>query len=240
MNILQYRTHPNLALCPRAYLATGTIRQDVFNRKLLKKNQTGNWLVAPGRVRQGDAFFLLLPNVAAKDGYPRELHAGIVSQVFEIVDRTRFTVNEFLELDPIKSEVKNFLVGKTPPMGSRILEIWSDKDDFDVRFASAVNKALNDTVARRRARLAKASPIASRIAVLTEKFNRNPDVVAEVLFQAKGRCGQCKETAPFIRRSDKSPYLEVHHKVQLAFGGEDTVNNAIALCPNCHRELHHG
>ncbi|MBP6603727.1 MAG: HNH endonuclease [Verrucomicrobiales bacterium] len=23
-------------------------------------------------------------------------------------------------------------------------------------------------------------------------------------------------------------------------GGEDTINNAAALCPNCHREVHHG
>jgi 5-methylcytosine-specific restriction protein A len=34
--------------------------------------------------------------------------------------------------------------------------------------------------------------------------------------------------------------LEVHHKKQLSEGGEDTVENAIALCPNCHREAHYG
>ena len=26
----------------------------------------------------------------------------------------------------------------------------------------------------------------------------------------------------------------------LADGGADTVENAIAVCPNCHRELHYG
>jgi 5-methylcytosine-specific restriction protein A len=26
----------------------------------------------------------------------------------------------------------------------------------------------------------------------------------------------------------------------LSDGGRDTVDNAVALCPNCHRECHHG
>ncbi|MGH8437576.1 MAG: HNH endonuclease [Pseudomonas sp.] len=33
---------------------------------------------------------------------------------------------------------------------------------------------------------------------------------------------------------------EVHHKVRLADGGLDTVENAIAVCPNCHRQAHFG
>jgi len=46
--------------------------------------------------------------------------------------------------------------------------------------------------------------------------------------------------APFLRKKDQSPYLEVHHMIQLADGGEDTTENAVALCPNCHRQLHFG
>lgn len=36
------------------------------------------------------------------------------------------------------------------------------------------------------------------------------------------------------------PTLEVHHLRRLADGGSDTVANAVALCPNCHREIHYG
>ncbi|MEY0334745.1 HNH endonuclease [Providencia rettgeri] len=32
----------------------------------------------------------------------------------------------------------------------------------------------------------------------------------------------------------------MHHVEWLANGGEDSVENAIALCPNCHREAHYG
>ncbi|PKF49348.1 HNH endonuclease [Enterovibrio nigricans] len=71
-------------------------------------------------------------------------------------------------------------------------------------------------------------------------YKRNPDVVAEALIRAKGVCECCKEFAPFTRKKDNSPYLEVHHIVPLAVGGEDTLNNVIALCPNCHREKHFG
>lgn len=45
--------------------------------------------------------------------------------------------------------------------------------------------------------------------------------------------------APFKRESG-SPFLEAHHVRRLADGGEDTIENAVALCPNCHRELHYG
>jgi 5-methylcytosine-specific restriction endonuclease McrA len=71
------------------------------------------------------------------------------------------------------------------------------------------------------------------------KYIRNTDVVKEVLYQANGVCGCCKKEAPFLDKEGE-PYLEVHHIVRLADGGDDTVENAIALCPNCHREKHFG
>jgi len=78
------------------------------------------------------------------------------------------------------------------------------------------------------------------ISVTTKVYSRNPDVVAAVLIRANGVCEKCNKPAPFIRANGNSPYLEVHHKHQLAKGGDDTVENAIALCPNCHRESHYG
>jgi RNA polymerase-binding transcription factor DksA len=71
-------------------------------------------------------------------------------------------------------------------------------------------------------------------------FKRNPDVITEVLERANGFCEECGNQAPFRRASDGSHYLEVHHKEPLSKGGDDTVENAIALCPNCHRKAHYG
>jgi len=54
---------------------------------------------------------------------------------------------------------------------------------------------------------------------------------------AHGRCDLCAMTAPFMTSKGK-PYLECHHVTPLAKGGGDTIDNAVALCPNCHRKMH--
>lgn len=106
--------------------------------------------------------------------------------------------------------------------------------------ANLVRTAAADDPAARRARLAKASAKPRSVMRLIRDFQRNPDVIAEVLMRAGGVCEMCRNPAPFRRRADGSPYLEVHHKIRLADGGDDTVENAIALCPNCHRQQHYG
>jgi len=59
-----------------------------------------------------------------------------------------------------------------------------------------------------------------------------------VLLRASGQCEGCGASAPFVD-DDDDPFLEVHHVRTLASGGPDRVENAAALCPNCHRALHH-
>lgn len=70
-------------------------------------------------------------------------------------------------------------------------------------------------------------------------YQRDPKVKAWVLRQANGVCECCGSDAPFITAAGE-PYLEVHHLRRLADGGSDTISNAVALCPNCHREMHFG
>lgn len=103
-----------------------------------------------------------------------------------------------------------------------------------------VRVAQLDSSAARRERLSKAPVIPSLRTVTAVVFDRNPDVIAEVLNRAGGVCEGCKKPAPFARVSTGEPYLEVHHRLRLADGGEDSVSNAIALCPNCHRFAHYG
>jgi len=55
--------------------------------------------------------------------------------------------------------------------------------------------------------------------------------------RAKGKCQLCKKSAPFKNKYGK-PYLETHHIKWLSKGGEDSMANTIALCPNCHRKMH--
>jgi len=110
----------------------------------------------------------------------------------------------------------------------------------DDDLARRVAKSLKDSSALRQQRLANAPKLPEAIQVVSRAYRRNPDVIAEVLSRAKGKCEECHSLAPFPRASDGSPYLEVHHRIMLSHGGEDTVENAFALCPNCHRKLHFG
>jgi 5-methylcytosine-specific restriction protein A len=72
----------------------------------------------------------------------------------------------------------------------------------------------------------------------TVSFVRDPAVKAWVLAEANGKCELCGTAAPFVR-DDGTPFLEVHHVRTLADKGSDRIQNAVALCPNCHRALHY-
>lgn len=107
-------------------------------------------------------------------------------------------------------------------------------------YEKELQEAAQRTPAERRARLTRASKLPKTITVTSTVFVRNADVVIEALLRAEGNCEGCKQPAPFNRQSDGSPYLEVHHRIPLSIGGEDTLENVIALCPNCHRRSHYG
>jgi hypothetical protein len=68
-------------------------------------------------------------------------------------------------------------------------------------------------------------------------YARDPAVKAWVLQQAEGRCELCGHIGPFQLPYGET-FLEVHHVQPLADGGPDVVENAVAICPNCHRRLH--
>lgn len=110
--------------------------------------------------------------------------------------------------------------------------------EFDLKRRIEVSSSL--TAAQRQARLKNRDPIPRRVDVQTTAFLRSADVIVEVLARAAGVCEECHRPAPFRRAKDGTPYLEVHHRKPLALGGEDTFENAVALCPNCHRRNHYG
>ena len=53
----------------------------------------------------------------------------------------------------------------------------------------------------------------------------------EVLKRQNYKCYKCKKPLPAVKH--------FHHKRAVAKGGKNTVSNLIALCPNCHSEIHH-
>lgn len=88
--------------------------------------------------------------------------------------------------------------------------------------------------------VSRSDPYPPRISVTRDEFQRSQDVVEWILRESKGICEKCHSRAPFSRSRNGQPYLEVHHVKPLSAGGSDTIQNTVALCPNCHREVHYG
>jgi 5-methylcytosine-specific restriction enzyme A len=70
-------------------------------------------------------------------------------------------------------------------------------------------------------------------------YRRSGAVRTYVLARAAGTCESCGEPAPF-KRANGQPYLEPHHTRRLGDGGPDHPRWVAAICPTCHREIHHG
>ncbi|MCW5550895.1 MAG: HNH endonuclease [Verrucomicrobiae bacterium] len=148
-----------------------------------------------------------------RDGLPlkERTRAGGWSEVYERSDMSVFTISS------AETEEANTRKLTAEIEGARTLDA--------------------DTLQRR---LAAAPKLPERVQIISVGYRRNADVIVAVLNRANGICERCRKDAPFVRRSDGTPFLEVHHRTPLAEGGEDTIENALALCPNCHREVHHG
>lgn len=135
-----------------------------------------------------------------------------------------------LKLDPVfEAEKDTILPFKVVPL-----------DDVSSKFEAlkSESRLLSSTELERRSSEYPKQP--ETIWITSLAYQRNPYVVVRALQRANGVCESCDNAAPFFRKSDGTPYLEVHHKTPLAQGGDDTFENAIALCPNCHRRMHFG
>ncbi|WP_445286519.1 HNH endonuclease [Variovorax atrisoli] len=76
-------------------------------------------------------------------------------------------------------------------------------------------------------------------------FQRDPNIAASALKLADFKCEINAEHKTFISRAKGKPYVEAHHLIPFSSQGGfkfslDVTANIVALCPNCHRLLHHG
>lgn len=155
-----------------------------------------------------------------------DMFSGVMR--IQFADSTRQSITQVLWKD---AGEKRFA-----PCSTTATIVAENSSEFDGLVAQSILLSSKE----RRKRLDAADKKPTRTQVVSTAFLRNPDVVAEVLCRAAGFCEFCKQPAPFNRAKDGRPYLEVHHRTRLADDGDDTVENAVALCPNCHRKAHYG
>lgn len=88
-------------------------------------------------------------------------------------------------------------------------------------------------------------PKIGRNGISRSGYARTPAVAAEALQLAKFKCEIDPSHQTFTSNSTGKPYVEAHHLIPFSLQGSypvslDVTANIIALCPNCHRRLHHG
>ena len=222
------------------------------NRTLVEKKQTGYWSIKKEVVDQikGKTILLHFRGYAGK----RNIATILVGTCKTIKQRGTTAVgaprylititSKWEEVGETTNSLKAFCAGFKKGSGSPVVWAGEVTSAIGLTFEDQIEESRKLTPAARRARLKKASKKPRKIKTFTTAFERNPDVVVEVLLRANGVCEYCKEHAPFKRKGGGkgkgTPYLEVHHIQTLADGGDDTVENAEALCPNCHRNKHFG
>jgi hypothetical protein len=115
--------------------------------------------------------------------------------------------------------------------------IVEKRPNFD--FENEIDRAWRMSSKMRQKEMEKTlSDLPKRVISRVYRYVRNPLVVAERLYLANGKCEECNNPAPFFRKRNGMPYLEVHHIRPLSKGGRDVVSNTKAVCPNCHCKIH--
>lgn len=88
-------------------------------------------------------------------------------------------------------------------------------------------------------------PSAKKAGLSSGGYQRDPNVAATALSLAGFKCEIDAGHQTFISNAKDKPYVEAHHLIPFSNQGGykfslDVTANIVALCPNCHRLLHHG
>lgn len=77
------------------------------------------------------------------------------------------------------------------------------------------------------------------------RYSRNPVLALKRFELAKYKCEANQNHSLFLSRASGKPFLEAHHVIPVSlaehFKGKqlDSIDNIVALCPHCHRAVHH-
>lgn len=162
---------------------------------------------------------------------------GIEVHLFEVEKKAIYTYTGIVELAaaPYQDE--------QPDVSGHMRKVWifplkmantSEENVKSDALESFTTKLSNEELFKK---IKKNSRKEKATIVERKEYYRDPNLKEYVKRIADGWCQCCKKQAPFEDRFDV-PYLEEHHVKALADGGSDTMDNVVALCPNCHRKIH--
>ena len=91
-------------------------------------------------------------------------------------------------------------------------------------------KNIKDENERKNTReLGKEQTVYARVNFPLEEINKIHD-------RANNKCEFCE--CQTFKKKNGEMYFEIHHIVHYSDGGENSAQNCVLLCPNCHRKIH--
>ncbi len=169
---------------------------------------------------------------------------GVVVHLFEVdreqeyryQGRVELAGQPYTETQPDKNDIDRMVFVFPLKLADRKPAPVSDQD-FLNSLSVREKKARRLTDDELRARAIKAPKKAGERLVTGIVYERDQYVSLETKRRAKGYCELCKQPSPFVDKKG-DPYLETHHVEWISRGGDDSLENTVALCPNCHRRMH--
>jgi 5-methylcytosine-specific restriction protein A len=220
----------------------------------ISENSASQILHDKNKINKSSASMYMRAFIAMSRGenFGRTVRVGALKYYLEVLDQSGNLKNAIISLEKHLAFFED--VAKSKPVGKlELFQEYKEKinsnntaEDFswlidNAKMEHRVNLEMDRSLEDLELELASRAKIKPKLfTVTTQVYARDPVVVAWALKKAKGKCGSCKKSAPFKKSSNNEPYLEVHHSKPLSEGGFDDMKNVIALCPNCHREMHHG
>ena len=169
---------------------------------------------------------------------------GVDLHLFEKFKEREYTYRGRIELSGEPYEERQ------PDLKGNIRRVWmfplrvKDRDHFSIDLTiqrglekEKEKKARKLSIEELKKRVKFSPRVPGNRDVKTKTYERSSIVSELAKRRAGGRCQLCLMEAPF-KTKDGLPYLETHHIVWLSNEGEDTPENTVALCPNCHRKMH--
>ena len=201
-----------------------------------------NMLHYTGMGQEGDQKLDFAQNRTLKDSAKN----GVTVHLFEVFKDTEYTYAGIIELaglpykaiEPDRNNTKR-IVYKFP-LKLKTSEYCPNNDTL-IQNEKKLEKSISrktiqeiKELAIEKSKLNEKKNLVRKVS--TYNYERSLVIREYVKELANGICQLCDNKAPFEVKG--KPFLHVHHIEYLSRGGEDTIENAIAVCPNCHAKIH--
>jgi len=166
----------------------------------------------------------------------KESHLNFLRKA--IVDTKRLPKMEASHSSGFIRYLSDYLKESLPNPGEKLYEMT--ETEYLEKIEEEEKKVKTMSLEELEKKAKEATGIKKSYRTIGTRYDRSAVVAEYVRRRAGGICEDCKQEAPFINKFTNEPYLEIHHIIPLSEGGDDTPENAVALCPNCHRKRHYG